>query len=267
MAKSRRARPPPRAGAAATGCAQTGAGRGRRGATSVGVVARPRSAPEWASAPSRAVAAVSAPARPARAPRPPPAARSGGRPRWASRTARPISRAEPYRSRGSSASAIGDRLGELGGDGGDERVEHRGFLALLLERELGERGGLVGQAPGDQLVGDDAERVQVRGGPGVLAARLLGREVRGGAEHRADLCDARLLGGLRDAEVGELHLALARAQQVAGLDVAVHDAVAVRVVQPLAGLLDDRHALGRPRPTPRRVGSPRTNGPRCTPSR
>ena len=103
--------------------------------------------------------------------------------------------------------------------------------------------GLVGQAPGDQLVGDHAERVEVRRGAGLLAARLLGGEVGGGAQHRAHLGDARLLGRLGDPEVGELDLALERAQQVAGLDVAVHHPVAVRVVQALARLLDDRGGL------------------------
>ena len=41
--------------------------------------------------------------------------------------------------------------------------------------------------------------------------------------------------GLGDAEVGELHRPVLGAQDVARLDVAVHDAIAVRVVQPAAG--------------------------------
>src|SRR3712207_7310770 len=49
--------------------------------------------------------------------------------------------------------------------------------------------------------------------------------------------------GLRDAEVGELHDAVVAAQQVAGLDVAVHDAVAVGVLEAAAALLDDRERL------------------------
>ena len=118
-----------------------------------------------------------------------------------------------------------------------------GLLLLLLERQLGQRGGLIGQPPRDQLVGDDPERVQVGAGARLLAARLLGREVGGGAENGPDLGDARLLGGLGDAEVRQLDLAFARAQQVAGLDVAVDHAVAVGVVQPLACLLDDRDRL------------------------
>ena len=160
-----------------------------------------------------------------------------------------------------------DGVGELGADGGDERVEHRRLLLLLLERELGQRGGLVGQASGDQLVGDDAERVQVGARPGLLAARLLGREIGGGAEHGADLGDARLLGGLGDAEVGELDLAFARAQQVAGLDVAVHDAVAVRVVQALARLFDDRQRLVDLDPALVAQDLRARRSPRCTPSR
>ena len=77
-------------------------------------------------------------------------------------------------------------------------------LALLLERELGQRARLVGQPAGQQLVGDDAERVDVGAGAGLLAAGLLGRQIGGRAEHRADLGDARLVGGAGDPEVGEL---------------------------------------------------------------
>ena len=78
-------------------------------------------------------------------------------------------------------------------------------------------------------------------GPGLVAAGLLGRQVRGRAEHRADLRDAGLLGRLRDPEVGELrHARLVRDQQVAGLHVAVDDARAVGVVEPVAGVAHDR---------------------------
>ena len=68
-----------------------------------------------------------------------------------------------------------------------------------------------------------------RGSTGV-APGLLGREVGGGAHHRADLGEV-LVGvggdGPGDAEVGHLHLAGRRDEDVAGLHVAVHDAVAV----------------------------------------
>ena len=50
-------------------------------------------------------------------------------------------------------------------DLGVELVERRRQLALLLQRELGQRRRLVGQAAGEELVGDDAERVEVGGGP------------------------------------------------------------------------------------------------------
>ena len=142
------------------------------------------------------------------------------------------------------------RVGQLRADRRDHRVELRRVLVLLLERQLGQRGRLVGQATGDQLVGDDPQRVEVRTRAGVLAAGLLGGEVGGRAEHRSDLGDARLLGGLRDPEVGELDLAFAGTQQVAGLDVTVDDPVTVGVVEPLAGLFDDRKRRRRPRPSP-----------------
>ena len=117
-------------------------------------------------------------------------------------------------------------------------VDRPGRFALLLERELGERVGLVGQAAGQQLVGHHAERVQVGPRSGLLAAGLLGREVRRGPEHRAHLGDARLIGGAGDPEVGELDHVGVRDEQVARLDVAVHDAVPMRVIESAAGLGD-----------------------------
>ena len=81
-------------------------------------------------------------------------------------------------------------------------------------------------------------------GAGLLAVGLLGREVCGCTENRADLRDAGLLCGLRDAEVGELGGArIRRDQEVARLDVAMHHAGAVRVVQPVTGVGDDPHRL------------------------
>ena len=55
-----------------------------------------------------------------------------------------------------------DRVGELGADGRDERVEQSAASSCccLSASSVSERR-LVGQAPGDQLVGDDAERVEV----------------------------------------------------------------------------------------------------------
>jgi hypothetical protein len=143
----------------------------------------------------------------------------------------------------------GDRLGELRPDRRDQRVEHRRRLLLLLERQLGQRAGLIRQATGDQLIGDHAQRIEVGARARLFAASLLGREVGGRAEHRPDLRDARLLGRLGDAEVRELDLAFARAQQVARLDVAVHHAVTMRVVQALARLVDDRDRLVDLQPT------------------
>ena len=118
-----------------------------------------------------------------------------------------------------------------------------GGPALLQAGEVGQRRRLVRQPARQELVGDDAERVHVRGRAGRLAARLLGRQVGGGAEHGADLGDVGLLGRLGDAEVGELDHAVAAAQQVAGLDVAVDDLVAVRVGEPAARLGEDLDRL------------------------
>ena len=68
--------------------------------------------------------------------------------------------------------------------------------------------GLERRLAGEHLVEQDAERVDVRAGVDVLAHRLLGRDVVGGAEHPARLGEPVGLERAGDAEVGDLRPAL-----------------------------------------------------------
>ena len=96
---------------------------------------------------------------------------------------------------------------------------------------------VLAEAPGDerpvgvveQLLQDDTERVDIRRRADRAPLRLLRCEVAKGAEHGARLREHRLLGRPCDAEVRDLHLARGAAQEVCRLEVAMHDAVAVRV--------------------------------------
>ena len=100
----------------------------------------------------------------------------------------------------------------------------------------GERGVGVGLAEerhptGEALVEHEAERVEVGATVELAAAHLLGRQVLGGAHHHVVAGEV-VVGGLEalgDAEVGEQHPAVGRDEDVAGLDVAVHEAGAVGV--------------------------------------
>ena len=87
-----------------------------------------------------------------------------------------------------------------------------------------------GRPAHQQLVEHAAEGVDVRARVDGVAPGLLGAEVGGGAHHGADLGEV-LVGvggdGPGDAEVGDLHLAGGGDEHVAGLHVAVDDAVAV----------------------------------------
>ena len=77
-------------------------------------------------------------------------------------------------------------------------------------------------------------------------ARLLGREVLHGAHDLAGRGERHLVGDAGDAEVGDLDAAVGRDQQVAGLDVAVHEAGGVGGLQRRRGLGDDvEHLVGR----------------------
>ena len=127
-------------------------------------------------------------------------------------------------------------LGRLvAGHGDEQAAERAGQVRRDVRRAVQARdGGLEGvpgvlAARGDALEEHEPERVDVGRGPDRLAADLLGREVRRGADHHAGGGDVRGVGEDGDAEVRQVGAALGVEQDVARLDVAVHDAVAVHV--------------------------------------
>jgi hypothetical protein len=117
----------------------------------------------------------------------------------------------------------------------------------VLHRDLDRGLAVERHRPGEQLVQEDADRVEVGGLVDRGAARLLGREVLRGADDRARL---RHLARARAArsEVGHLHATVAVDDHVVRLDVAVDDPGTVREaerLQDLARVVDrDRDRRG-----------------------
>jgi hypothetical protein len=96
-----------------------------------------------------------------------------------------------------------------------------------------------------RLVQRDAQRVEV--GPAVerQAARLLGREVAGRAEHHLPAGRRRQrVPGARDAEVGDERAAVGGEEHVVRLHVAVHDVALVCVAQSARDVLADADHVG-----------------------
>src|SRR5207249_2391511 len=93
----------------------------------------------------------------------------------------------------------------------------------------------------------------------LLGSHLLGRGVADGAEHRADRLGPRRLGKRsRQAEVADADAAVAVEQKVAGLDVAMNDAAAMRVVQASSGVEAHEERLRR-----RELLAPIEHGPQA----
>src|SRR6185503_1502002 len=98
----------------------------------------------------------------------------------------------------------------------------RDTVLLALRDQLGERLPLEGPATGEELVEDEAERVDVAARRDLAAGELLGRHV--GRRARAQ----RLARRPGEAEVGDPDLAAAVEHDVRRLQIAVDDAAVVR---------------------------------------
>ena len=134
----------------------------------------------------------------------------------------------------------GPDLGHLGRAAGQPcHRDRRGAVAL------------EGSTAGEHLEEHDAEGVDVRRRGGLLAARLFGAEVVDRAERRPGQRHLGLGDGPGDPEVGDLHAAVAREHDVAGLHVAVDDPPGVGGRQGAGDLRGDPGGLARrERPVP-----------------
>ena len=122
--------------------------------------------------------------------------------------------------------ALEDNALQIGVDAGVDLAWRNRQFVYLLERN---RDGVVavkGDATGGALVHHDAQGVDIRGGTEVLAARLLGAYVVGGAQYIVVLREVAVLCA-RDAKVHHLDVAVGQHHDVLRLNVAVDDLVLV----------------------------------------
>ena len=135
---------------------------------------------------------------------------------------------------------LGDDFFELLGEVVSVGMYRRRRRVHDLVQQLGQVVGPERPETGEQLVHHGAERIQVGGGRELLGLHLLGRHV---ARRTGNALDARYLGITDDgnAEVDDPDVIVDRQHHVAGLDVPVNDAAAVRVMQGLRTLVNDLH--------------------------
>ena len=140
----------------------------------------------------------------------------------------------------------GELARDLGGRGPPARIRLEAAANDAGERRRrgAERRRAVGRA-GEQLDEHEPERVDVGRRGHLVAARLLGREVRGRAEHRAGDGEPRALRPERDAEVAELQQPVAPEQEVLRLHVAVDETGRVRRCERARRLRAERRRLER----------------------
>jgi hypothetical protein len=98
----------------------------------------------------------------------------------------------------------------------------------MLHRDLDRRVAREGNRPGEQLVEDDAERVEVGAVVDGSSPRLLRRQVLRRPDDRTGLCHLARCAGAGDSEVADLQAVVVVHQGVVRLDVAVDDPLPVR---------------------------------------
>jgi hypothetical protein len=126
--------------------------------------------------------------------------------------------------------------------------QRSGLLAVLLADRVERAVGVEGRVGAEQLVEDGAEAVDVAGGGEHAGLELLRLAVVRCADDHVDLRrvgadDRRAVPRASEAEVEDLDLAVVLDEDVLGLDVAVDDALGVRLGEAEAGLVDDGDGL------------------------
>ena len=108
---------------------------------------------------------------------------------------------------------------------GANRGRQRFRLLINVGKSNG-HGGIArkGALAAEHLVTHDAERIDIRGRGDLLALRLLRRNVLGGTYHHAGARERYRGSRLGDAKVRNLYLPILGNHQVAGLNIAVHQA-------------------------------------------
>ena len=134
-----------------------------------------------------------------------------------------------------------DRPLDRGVEVGDDRRRLDRPLVAVLARELREPLALEGAAPRDELVDQQAERVDVAAGGDLAPLQLLGRHV--GGRPGAHVVAGERFREAGQAEVGEPDLALAVEHHVRGLEVPVENALLVRRGEPRRHLPRDVERL------------------------
>ncbi len=153
--------------------------------------------------------------------------------------------------RGLLAGQLGDKRGHPGWHG-RRQCGH----ALVQVRQCHHQGlARERDVPGQALIRDHAERVQVGRGRCGRPVHPLRRQVGRGADQHPGLGDRSFVGRVRDPEVSELDQPIRPDQQVSWLDVPVDQPGPVGGGQPAGRLGDDvHHVLGRQRPVVQHAG-------------
>ena len=126
----------------------------------------------------------------------------------------------------------------------------------VLQQNRHRRRGGKGRLAGEQFVGHDAEAVDVTAEIDRRPRRLFGRHVfgRAGKESGARQRPAVVVDA-GESEITDRHASVGVHQQISGLDVAMHHAARVRVVERRRGVAQDLHRLGGARTLPRDRGA------------
>ena len=122
-------------------------------------------------------------------------------------------------------------------------VQRAGLVRDLLDGNLNHVIGIKGQMSGKHLVHHDANRVDVTGAVGLVPFCLLRADIMHAAHCLAGQHLVICPGNAGDTEVHHAQLAVIQQHNILGLDIPVHDAVGVGMLQRLEDLGDEVHGL------------------------